>query len=540
MNLIFDLYNNPLTHSIGWTLIHACWQISLIAIFLKLVLIPLEKQPAKFAHALSLISLLIIFIWSGFTFSQQYDYFNQLSAIAPIETNSNLTQHISTIDNSASIVESNAETTHSSWDNVILTLESYLPFLVALWFAGILLMTSRFFCGWLHIKKLRTRGLEQVSEEWLNRLEKLKTKIGVSKKVVFHFSSLVNEPITIGHFKPIILVPLGMFSNLTPNMAEAVLLHELAHIKRSDFLINALQTVIEIAFFFHPAIWWIGQKVRQTREHACDDLAVATCEDRMLYARTLTKIQSAYFSKPNNLAMTLSGKSGSFTTRIKRLFGYKESPNKKGNILFASLFFAGLLLFAFTNLSFEKQAKYTPWDVTTKSDAMLFVITPSTTKAQLEKIKEAFSYESVLLDYEHIKNTATGFLNEITLSITVPKDGTSTFEVVDLESLTISLDWNRKIPLDVRYIGRYATSTVCVTDFTNFPPKEFNSIARDFETPSLVGNIGFKTNKVNDANILILNFPEGETPLLFLNGKEISKNDFHHSVQIFGMTKILH
>ena len=120
----------------------------------------------------------------------------------------------------------------------------------------------------------------------------------------------------IGWDKPAVLLPVSAMSGLSPDQIESILAHELAHIQRQDYLVNILQTLVEILGFYHPAVWWVSRQIRIEREHCCDDLAVAVCGNSVAYARALTQLETIR-SRSGILAMAATG--GGLTSRIKRL-----------------------------------------------------------------------------------------------------------------------------------------------------------------------------------------------------------------------------
>ncbi len=525
MNFIQELYANPVVHSIGWALLHACWQITLLALLLKFVLKSAEKYSSNLAYSFAVISLITICLWSGYTFAEQYQHFDQAIKLAPLEAKINTESQITiATKNNRYFTNTNLEQTPLNWEDRLYQFERYLPILVILWLMGTLFLILRFIGAWLQVRRLKTKALSPVEAFWLERLQKLKLKIGVQKNVQFFKSALVNEPVTMGHFKPIILVPLGMFSNLTPNMVEALLLHELAHIKRSDYLVNIIQSLLEIIFFFHPGIWWISKNIRQIREHACDDMAVNACQDPLLYAKTLTHIQSSFLSSKNILAMSATGTSGNFTTRIKRLFGYSEStPRSKRSLAFSSLIFTGLLLFAFTN-PLEKTVNTGGFpEQITPSEAMLFVITPSTTQEQLDKIKAAFAEQNVIAEFTGLSYSPFGLLESIRADFRLANKVSSMMHIEKLIHLTISLDWNRERPLDLRGSGDNQSIVL---------PSEGHPISdctypyiNTFDKPSMIGKLGFKKDKNNKA-VLTADSPNDKTRF-FLNGESILKDQLN-------------
>ena len=171
-----------------------------------------------------------------------------------------------------------------------------MAFSVFVWLLGILFFGIKFTRGWLHLRVLKKTKLPLSDSNWQNRINDFAQQMGISKKVQFFLSEKIHSPLTFGHFKPIVLFSATMLTGLSDEQIEMLLLHELAHIRRSDFLVNLVQSIMEVILFYHPVVWWISKQIKDSREHCCDDMVVAICNDRFLYAKTLTEIQSSIFS----------------------------------------------------------------------------------------------------------------------------------------------------------------------------------------------------------------------------------------------------
>ena len=202
----------------------------------------------------------------------------------------------------------------------------FLFWIVLAWGAGVLLLTVRLAGGWWLVRRLGRRGASEPLEAWQQRLGELARSIGLSRPVRLCRSALVHVPTVIGSLKPVILLPASTLTGLTPAQIEAVLAHELAHIRRHDYLVNLLQSVVETLLFYHPAVWWVSRRVREERELCCDDLAVRVCGDPVGYARALCELES--LREPAlELAMAASG--GSLLARVSRLLG-ATGPGRGG------------------------------------------------------------------------------------------------------------------------------------------------------------------------------------------------------------------
>jgi bla regulator protein blaR1 len=194
------------------------------------------------------------------------------------------------------------------------------------------------------VQRLRINGLSPVPEALEATLARLREALRISTPVRLFQSALVQVPTALGWLRPVVLVPAGALVGLTASQLELVLAHELAHIRRRDYLVNLLQTAVETLLFYHPAVWWVSGRMRIEREHCCDDLAVAACGNPVGYARALADLERLGTRGPI-LAMAASG--GSLFDRVARLVTPRGplSPTSRG---LATLLCAGALVLVFT------------------------------------------------------------------------------------------------------------------------------------------------------------------------------------------------
>jgi beta-lactamase regulating signal transducer with metallopeptidase domain len=205
-----------------------------------------------------------------------------------------------------------------------------LPWLTLVWLAGVMLLSARTLGGLVLARRMKLHGARPLSGLWLERAAEIARKLSVSSPVKVLESSLVSVPTAVGWLRPAILLPASAFTGLTPQQLEAVLAHELAHIRRNDYLVNVLQTGVETLLFYHPAVWWVSRQIRAEREHVCDDMAVRLTGDAMTYARALTRIERLRTTAPR-LAMAADG--GSLRTRVSRLVEGSPRPRHLSPLL---------------------------------------------------------------------------------------------------------------------------------------------------------------------------------------------------------------
>ncbi len=204
------------------------------------------------------------------------------------------------------------------------------------------------------MKSYKTRLPESA---WSAKMNEIAHKIQLDKSIKLLESGIAKVPMVIGHFKPVVLLPLGMLASMTPNQLEAVLAHELAHIKRNDYLVNLLQSVLETLFFYHPAIWWISACIREERENACDDIAVEVCGNSLVFAKALANLEQMSMGTVRaNLAMAFFGKKGSLLNRIARLAGkQKRRINLPEGLIVLCLITLTLFSFGFQNKNIDEK-----------------------------------------------------------------------------------------------------------------------------------------------------------------------------------------
>ncbi len=215
-----------------------------------------------------------------------------------------------------------------------------LPWLVLAWLLGVSGLTVRVLGGLLYARRLMRLENHPSESHWRERLEYLSERLRLKQTVRLLESQMVRVPTTVGWLRPVILLPASAFTGLTPQQLESVLAHELAHIRRHDYLVNLFQVLAETLLFYHPAAWWVSGQVRIEREHACDDLAVSVCGDPIAYARALTTMERLRRSAPL-LAVAADG--GKLHGRIRRLLENPQgvrgsSPALTGLLLVAAFF----------------------------------------------------------------------------------------------------------------------------------------------------------------------------------------------------------
>jgi len=202
--------------------------------------------------------------------------------------------------------------------------------IVAAWLAGVCVLMLRLAVGLIGAERASRRGITAAAESVREVASRIADQFGIRRTVRVVESVLAEVPTLVGWLRPVILLPASALCGLTPKQLEAILAHELAHVRRHDYLVNVMQTIVETILFYHPAVWWISREIRREREHCCDDLAVAICADRVTYARALAAMEELRVATPARWIVAAHG--GSLTARIRRIVGSPE-PAGSGKVV---------------------------------------------------------------------------------------------------------------------------------------------------------------------------------------------------------------
>lgn len=299
----------------GWALVHFLWQGTIVALIAASALRLMKGQSANARYLVACIFLLVLVAFPAVTAWRAYE---DGPATDVKQTSERGLLRGAAIDPVNSAQSAFIEPlSRPGLEKMQSAVRPHLPWFVGLWFAGVALLSMRLLVGWFAAQRL-CRTAFAASNRWQQTLGNLSDRMNLGARVRLFESSRVDVPMVIGWLRPVVLVPVTAMIGLTPVQLETILAHELAHIRRHDYLVNVLQSVVEILFFYHPAVWWLSNRIRLERENCCDDVAVAVCGNPLLYARALTELEELR-SSPSS-AVAISG--GSLRERVTRLVSY--------------------------------------------------------------------------------------------------------------------------------------------------------------------------------------------------------------------------
>jgi Zn-dependent protease with chaperone function len=200
----------------------------------------------------------------------------------------------------------------------------WLPVVTAIWILGVAMLSLRLFGGWLLTQLLARRGVSKVADGVEEAAREMARRLRLRQQFAVLESAAVTVPTLVGWVKPVVLLPAAALAGLTPLQLQAVIAHELAHIRRHDYLVNLLQTFVETLLFYHPAVWWVSSEIRAEREHCCDDLAVDVCGDRLVYVSALAELTSM-----ERRVFALAATDGSLVARVRRILGRPSETRRE-------------------------------------------------------------------------------------------------------------------------------------------------------------------------------------------------------------------
>ncbi|RYE54089.1 MAG: peptidase M56 [Sphingobacteriales bacterium] len=310
---------NNLIKATGWSIFHSLWQGAIIYGILLFVVSAFPKLNAKIKHNLAYGALCFIFIGFCITFATIFKVPDTAQITATFKiADANYYQYLSSLPQ-----EINSKTEH------------VFPFLVSVYGIGLLLQILMLIAGYGKLMQLKKAPRALVPHEWQGVFDEMITRLGIQRKISFHLSDKVNVPLVIGYLKPVVLFPVALAAQLDLKQVEAILIHELSHIRRNDYLLNLVKTGIETVLFFNPFVWLSGRFINIEREHACDDLVIKFTGTPITYAHALLKLEILKDKTTPALSMAVTGKNQHLYQRIKRITDMKTNYMNAKQKIFA-------------------------------------------------------------------------------------------------------------------------------------------------------------------------------------------------------------
>ncbi len=330
---------NNLIKATGWSIFHSLWQGAIIYGVLVAAISAFPKMDAKIKHNMAYGALCLIFLGFCITFFSLFKL--------PVNSIEIAAGQVSPVKQSEYLI-------HLPQDMSSIT-ENFFPYLVSIYSIGILFQLFVLGIGYKKLLDLKWADRTSVPTQWVPVFEAMVAKLHLRQNIEFYLSSRVNVPLVIGYIKPVVLFPIALASQLDIKQVEAILIHELSHIRRNDYLLNLIKTGIETILFFNPFVWLGGRLINIEREHACDDLVLKFTGSPLTYAHALLKLEILKNKTTPVLSMAATGNEQHLYQRIKRITDMKTNyMNAKQQILAITLTIATIISLAW--ISPEKKA----------------------------------------------------------------------------------------------------------------------------------------------------------------------------------------
>ncbi len=350
------LADSKLVENLGWTLVSSVWQIGLtwLVLFLILRIFNNISANARYLLAVSALGFAFVLPLASFVRLTNNSAQNRISdKIFAAENLDSLKNQAQPSENSPISVNNKLQTENLRSENAFLSfanlqnyfkenLQSALPMFVLLWIFGVGFFAFRLCGGVWQVHRYKTQGISLPNNDWQKTFTSLRESLRITQAVELLQSSRIETPIVVGWFKPLILVPSGVFLQMNPRELELILAHELIHVRRYDNLFNLAQSFVEILFFYHPCVWWISAVIRHEREFACDDAVTETLENPHIgYAGALANLEEIRrLTKEKMPPVAVAASGGNLMQRINRILEKNTERQKpKQSLWSASLAF---------------------------------------------------------------------------------------------------------------------------------------------------------------------------------------------------------
>ena len=283
MNWLSAIAGSKFVQSLGWALVHFLWQGGAIALGLAAVLVLLRNKPATSRYFACCFALVVSALCPIATCIYLYGSNKSdldLPSVSKMESSDNAARSVDTQvkpDQQSHVIHSTSSGPNLPW----------VSLLVVGWAVVVIVRGFRLFDAWLQEERYRSFGVELADDELHNIFSKIARQLQVTRPVVLLLSSICDVPMVIGWLRPTLLLPAALITTLTPKEIDALLAHELGHIRRHDYVVHFVQQLIETLLFYHPVVWWISHQTNLQREYCCDDIATevgdkATCAQALM------------------------------------------------------------------------------------------------------------------------------------------------------------------------------------------------------------------------------------------------------------------
>ncbi|HEY8971228.1 MAG TPA: M56 family metallopeptidase, partial [Puia sp.] len=313
VSFLFSLFREDIVRALFWTLVHSLWQGLALAILTGLVILFTRRSAPVWRYNILLGVLCLFIAGAGTTFFLEL----RVPVAASDAASGSGSIYYAAPPADTPVASAVYAGTGQSWgERLILFFNQRANMIVAIWFVILAIRLMKLLADLWTVQRLRYYRTSAPAAYWSDRVTELAQRIGIKRAVRILESSAIKAPMMAGVLKPVILTPLGLLAQLPVQEMEAILLHELAHIRRKDYLTNLLQCFAEVLFFFNPAVLWISSLIREERENCCDDIAVGETNSKKDLINALVSFQEYRHSR---YTLAFAGGKDHLLRRVRRI-----------------------------------------------------------------------------------------------------------------------------------------------------------------------------------------------------------------------------
>ena len=331
--------SDELTRALGLTLLDSLWQGALVILLCAIVLTVMRGRSAQSRFRVVLAAIIALPVLALISFTAHYEPLDQsvtADSAFPISPNELIFEGATANAAPAGLLER-----WQAWA------EKHAAWVTAAWLIGISLFALRMLGGFYWLYNLKSRASIIQDSVWLNKLQALGEKLSLKTSVVLKESARVSSPVVMGYVRPMIIFPMGLIQGLPTDQVEAILLHELAHIKRHDYLLNLVVSLLQVVFFYHPAYWWLQHQLDQEREFSCDDLVLSQSTSPISLIKALTAVREFQVTAYNP-SLGFASRKNQLLKRVERIMNKKSNTHWTGGLVSVAV-----LLLSFSLMSYQ-------------------------------------------------------------------------------------------------------------------------------------------------------------------------------------------
>jgi uncharacterized protein (TIGR03435 family) len=309
-------------HVVGWVLVHFVWQGAVVALAAALALRFCRRQAASVRYVIACGAMTTMLSGAVAT-AALVNPAGEGREAAGVSSQSRLK---SSGDVLLPVEMRNIPASADARSGA--PVEAVLPWIVSAWMFGVTLLLARTCARWWRVRCLHRVALSSMPSTWQAAVNRIASRLGLRRVIRVVELPHIDVPLVVGCLRPIVVLPIAAISQLHVAQVEAILAHELAHVRRHDYLVNLMQTLAETLLFYHPAVWWVSARIRDEREHCCDDVAVAVCGDPVAYAAALAELEAG---RGRDVSLAAAAAGGSLLNRVRRILRVEVSDDSRSS-----------------------------------------------------------------------------------------------------------------------------------------------------------------------------------------------------------------